>query len=550
MTAPPIHEELESLVQRLSSLTVAFHPELEVRARILAEMAAALYFRLGDDGKERGERRLVLFVGPSGAGKSTLFNTLLGRNASRVSSVERPSTRGGLVAGLSDWGPEAPMLFPTFAKRSSRSPWESGRESTMTLLESPEMEAQGVVLVDAPDHDTHVLANRDVTFRILPWADRIVLVTSAERYGDASLRDMLEEIEGLGIPTLFVLNKVAAEDCRRLADDYASKLRDLGVTTPEVLTVGLHSLEDMKDDPSVAKIRRFVEERSNERRIEDLRTILASRISEELLLPLQRDMDARRELGESILAAAVEPARFHPADRFQGLGRVEEEGRFFLRYSHRTVFRRIAGWVRNPARLFTSTRPASLPTLDEVVGSVTDQAVACIERDRVRMREILQATPEGRRLLTDPCPGTELDAAEIRSAFQPLANDIHGWAHRMLEDLASARGRSSGALGKLGSLFGGLVLNLVVVALSMAIVPPLLHELLRALGLPAFTSEVERKLAEFRGRFQDELEVARRRQRQRYADALMALPPPAESIAALAKTTRLLDPRPSRKDRR
>ncbi len=541
MTASPSIEELKTLVTHLAGLTVPFLPEVEGRARELAEMAAALRSRLRHDAERRATPRFVLIVGPSGAGKSTIFNTLLERDASRVSSVERPSTRGGIIAGLNASERNDPLLFPTFAKQSSDSDRESGRESTMTYLRSPGAVDTDLVLVDAPDYDTHVLANREVTFRILPWADRLVLVTSTERYADASVRDLLVQINDLRIPTLFVLNKVDPTDGDRLREDYTGKLRGLGITSPEVVSLHRCTSSEVSDEPTMGRVRQFVKEHSGESRAAALTNVLAVRLSEEILAPLQRDLHTRRALGESILATDVEPASFHPAERLRNLGRIEEEGRFFLRYSHRTVFRRIAGWVRNPARLFTTIRPVLLPSLDEVIGSVADQGMTGIERDRVRVREILQATPEGRRLLSDPGAETELDDAEIREAFRPLGSDIHAWAQEMIETLTEARGRSSGPLGRLGSLFGGLLLDLVVVALSMAIVPPLLHELLRGLGLPAFTSDVERKLDEFRTRFQTELEAARQLQRHRYAQALLSLPPGAETVAAISRASRFLD---------
>lgn len=541
MTVSPTSEELKSLVTHLAGLSVPHLPELESRARVLAEMAAALRSRLRRAARRPDAPSIVLIVGPSGAGKSTLFNILLDRDASRVSSIERPSTRGGLVAGLSATECDDALLFPTFAKAFSDSDRESGRESTMTFLRSSLTTGKDIALVDAPDHDTHVLANREVTFRVLPWAERLVLVTSAERYADASVRDLLKEIADLRIPTLFVLNKVDPEHRDRLREDYASKLRELGLTDPEVVTLRRGAQAELKDDPIMDRIRRFVEESAGCPQAGVLSQVLATRVAQEILTPLQRDLRARQQLGESILSAEIEPASFHPAEKLRKLGRVEEEGRFFLRYSHRTVFRRIAGWVRNPARLFTTLRPDALPSQEEILDSVADQGMAGIERDRVRVREILQSTPEGRRLLAEPDSATELDPSEIREAFRSLGGDIHSWAQGMIATLTAARGHSTGPLGKLGSLFVGLVLNLVVVALSMAIVPPLLHELLRALGLPAFTSEVERKLDEFRGRFQAELEAARRLQRRRYAEALLALPPGAESVEAIARAARILE---------
>jgi hypothetical protein len=147
---------------------------------------------------------LVVVGGSTGAGKSTLVNSMVGAPVSPA-GVLRPTTR-------------APVLVCSPADR----PWFASREllprlvrttavaedpHTLQVVTAPVLEP-GLALLDAPDIDSVVDANRALAAELLAAADLWLFVTTAARYADAVPWSLLREARGRGTSIALVLDRV------------------------------------------------------------------------------------------------------------------------------------------------------------------------------------------------------------------------------------------------------------------------------------------------------------------------------------------------------
>ena len=68
----------------------------------------------------------------------------------------------------------------------------------------------GLALLDAPDIDSVVSANRDLAAQLLAAADLWIFVTTAARYADAVPWDLLRQASERGTSVAVVLDRVPA----------------------------------------------------------------------------------------------------------------------------------------------------------------------------------------------------------------------------------------------------------------------------------------------------------------------------------------------------
>jgi hypothetical protein len=197
---------------------------------------------------------LAVVGGSTGAGKSTLVNSLVEAPVSAV-SVLRPTTRAPVLVHHPDdarWFTERRIL-PGLTRTSN------ARTDHLSLQVLPVAGLRpGLALLDAPDIDSVVDANRELADQLLAAADLWLFVTTAARYADAvpwsvlhtardrgtvlalvldrvplgagdeiaaHLREMLTE-RGLGDTPLFVLGESILDDSGLLPADVVAPLRD------------------------------------------------------------------------------------------------------------------------------------------------------------------------------------------------------------------------------------------------------------------------------------------------------------------------------------
>ncbi|MGI5179937.1 dynamin family protein [Dactylosporangium sp. CA-152071] len=171
-------------------------------------VAAAMVGQLDDYLLPRLDRLdaplLVVVGGSTGAGKSTLVNSLV-RTPVSPSGVLRPTTRAPvLVCHPTDmsWFAKANVL-PSLTRTSGAS-----SDARTLQVVSAQALSPGLALLDAPDIDSVVDANRQLASQLLAAADLWLFVTTAARYADAVPWGMLRTARNRGTAIALVLDRV------------------------------------------------------------------------------------------------------------------------------------------------------------------------------------------------------------------------------------------------------------------------------------------------------------------------------------------------------
>jgi len=217
---------LEGLRQQVRELSLPLEvPEVPAARRLRREIGDQL-----DDYVLPRLRRIdapVLAVvgGPTGAGKSTLVNSLVGQRVS-TAGVLRPTTRSAVLAYHpvdSGWF-EEPRILPNLT-RTTRT---SSDPASLQLAAAPSL-PPGLAVLDAPDIDSVVTANRELAAQLLAAADMWLFVTTAARYADAVPWDFLRTAVTRGTAVAIVLDRVAPEAVEEVRAHLATMLTDQGL---------------------------------------------------------------------------------------------------------------------------------------------------------------------------------------------------------------------------------------------------------------------------------------------------------------------------------
>ncbi|WP_183320831.1 dynamin family protein [Flexivirga oryzae] len=178
---------------------------------------------------------LAVVGGSTGAGKSTLVNSLVGEVVSK-SGVLRPTTRAStLIHNPADerWFTGTRVL-PGLARLTGDIE-EAGDPGTLRLV--PGNVPQGLALLDAPDIDSVVSANRDLARQLLSAADLWLFVTTAMRYADAVPWDLLHQAIHRGTSVAVVLDRVPLDAMEEVRADFATMLMEQGLGQSPVFAI-------------------------------------------------------------------------------------------------------------------------------------------------------------------------------------------------------------------------------------------------------------------------------------------------------------------------
>lgn len=184
---------------------------------------------------------LAVVGGSTGAGKSTLVNSLVGGEVSRP-GVLRPTTRSPVLV-------HHPVAERWFADDRILSGLARVRGGSSDAGDHVELVARDTVpdalaLLDAPDIDSVVDANRAIAGQLLDAADLWLFVTTAARYADAVpwefLRRAVAREVGLGL----VLNRVPVGAAAEIGPHLEEMLRSEGLGTAPTFTIEEQPLVD------------------------------------------------------------------------------------------------------------------------------------------------------------------------------------------------------------------------------------------------------------------------------------------------------------------
>ena len=258
--------------------------------------------------RELSAPAVVVLAGSTGAGKSTVVNSLLGAEVS-AAGVLRPTTRRPVLAHHPD-DAELLRLHPLL--------------DIVDVVEHPAV-PRGIALVDAPDLDSLVVANRTTAHRLLEAADLWLFMTTAARYGDALPWEVLEEAAGRGTSMAMVLNRVPADALVTVRSELMQRMRARGMAAVPLFLIrdaGPH--EGLLEPQAVAPILRWLTMVAGPDRARAViaRTQRGSLAAlrpwvDDLAEAVQEQVDARQAL-ERVVQGAIAPAQERDPERCRG----------------------------------------------------------------------------------------------------------------------------------------------------------------------------------------------------------------------------------------
>lgn len=185
---------------------------------------------------------LAVIGGSTGAGKSTLVNSIVREQVTRA-GVLRPTTRASVLIHHPDdasWF-TGDRVLPGLARLTGASAAHDD-PSSLRLVASSAL-PRGLALLDAPDIDSVVAANRDLARQLLSAADLWLFVTTAVRYADAVPWEMLEQASARGTSVAIVLDRVPREAMEEVRGDLARMLAAQGLGQSPVFAVAEATLD-------------------------------------------------------------------------------------------------------------------------------------------------------------------------------------------------------------------------------------------------------------------------------------------------------------------
>jgi len=360
------------------------------RLKLLSQIDDYLLPRL----RESGSPVLVALVGSTGAGKSTLVNSLVGKQVSNT-GIRRPTTNSPVLASHPsevDWFAEN-VFLPTLPRVRQQGLAMPGRDGLLVLASSEGM-PKGVALLDTPDIDSVVQAHRAFAHQFLDASDLWLFMTTATRYADAAVWELLQHARERGASLGIVLSRVPSASAAQLTSHFDAMLVANGLGDVRRFVIAETVLTDGRLPAEVyGPIREWLEDTAAR---EDRRVAILTQTMSGVLdtfrtrLPaLASQVDAQLTLRAELLAAADEAYE-------EGLARIDEatrngsllRGEILARWQDFTgtgdllrmlQARRGTAVASRPRNRRMSARASALKTalrtgLESLVASVADRA--------------------------------------------------------------------------------------------------------------------------------------------------------------------------------
>ena len=349
---------------------------------------------------------LMVVGGSTGAGKSTLVNSLVGEEVSPP-GVLRPTTRAPVLVchpGDRRWF-EDDRVLPALSRTSGGPAGPGGLELVAVDALPP-----GLALLDSPDIDSVVEANRELARQLLAAADAWLFVTTAARYADAVPWELLQAARDRGTALSLVLDRVPAEAAGEVAEHLGAMVAERGLEGTELLVVPETQLEPSGLLPAaaLAPVREWLD-------------------------ALAADSQARSGLVSRTLTGALDslPGRAGGVAAVLADQEATAEG---LRGDADAAYERALGEVDEAMRSGELLRGEVLARWHDVIG--TGDLMRALESRLGRIRDRV------RSVITGGAPPTE----ELRAAVQSSVDAVvFAAADRAAERAAEAwRGRPAG----------------------------------------------------------------------------------------------------------
>ena len=466
-----LSESLAELGERLRDLELRLEsPEVgearRVRDELVAQIGDYLLPRL-----QSMEAPLLMVVGGStGAGKSTLVNSLVGAPVS-AAGVLRPTTRSPVLVCHPDdlrWF-EDDRVLPGMSRTTGRDAGPGGLE----LAPTTGLRA-GVALLDSPDIDSVVDANRTLARQLLAAADAWLFVTTAARYADAVPWELLQSARDRGTALSLVLDRVPAEGVAEVSAHLRAMMREQGLGEAELLVVPETPLEDGRlPAVALAPVRGWLDGLAADAtgRADLVRRTLTGALESlpRRVAVVSGALDAQ-EATAAQLRADVDSAYV------RGLDEIDEalhsgtvlRGEVLARWHEvvgtgdlmRGLESRLSR-VRDRLRALVTGGPAPEARLQAAVRSNVDAVVhAAADRAAERAATEWRAHPAGRALLAD---SSRLDSAspELLDRTREAVRAWQGDVFELVRNEAGSR-RQTARFASLGVNGAGLVVMLAV----------------------------------------------------------------------------------------
>lgn len=416
---------------------------------------------------------LAVVGGSTGAGKSTLVNSLVGQ-AVTTAGVLRPTTRAPvLVCAPADrhWF-AGNRVLPGLA-RTTGTP---GGATTLHLVTAEQL-PDGLALLDAPDIDSVVAANRELAGQLLAAADLWIFVTTAARYADAVPWELLRGAQQRSAALALVLDRVPDEAVAEVREDLLAMLVREGLGAAQVFSVAETQLRDgLLPGSEVDPVRRWLHDLAADA---DARARVVRQTLKGALAAVDRRVRLLAE-ADSSQAAAAESLRESAADAYALAAQDVEEGVRGGTLLRGEVLARWQEFVGTGELLHTVQARVSR-LRDRLVAAVSGRSSAPEEvRGAVEteVESLVRAAADGaaertvERWRDDPAGRALLDGAERRlgrcsPAFDArLPEQVRAWQAAVL-DLVREQGkdkRTSARLASYGVNGAGLAVMLAVFA--------------------------------------------------------------------------------------
>jgi len=416
---------------------------------------------------------LMVVGGSTGAGKSTLVNSLVGEEVS-AAGVLRPTTRAPVLVCHPDdlrWFQDDRVLPDLQRTTGGSAPVTSGLQ-VVPLERLP----PGLALLDAPDIDSVVEANRALAAQLFAAADSWLFVTTAARYADAVPWDMLHAARDRGTALSLVLNRVPPEAEDQVATHLREMLAEQGLTGTELLVVPETELEDGRlPAQSLAPVRGWLDALSADAQARDdvVRRTLAGALDS-----LAPRVGVVAEGARRQHAAAVELREAVERAYASGLKEVDEtmrdgsllRGEVLARWHDvvgtgdlmRSLETRV-GWLRDRVRSLVTGKPTADAELRGAVETGVETVVhTAADRAAERSARSWGESETGRALLEG---SRHLDASSVGLREQ-TGEEVRAWQGHVFE-LVRTEGegkRTTARLASLGVNGAGLTVMLAVFA--------------------------------------------------------------------------------------